>query len=154
MFDLTDKNALVTGASGFIAKHCIIRLLNEGFAVRGSLRTPGRADEVRAAIANHAPVDDLSFVTLDLMNDDGWEEAATGCDFVQHVASPFPNSDPDDENDLIIPAREGALRALRAAAKSGARRVVMTSSMAAIAYGQDKGADYEYSEDDWTNIQA
>ena len=143
---------LVTGASGFIAKHCIIRLLKEGYAVRGSLRTPGRADEVRAAIAPQVPTDDLSFVTLDLSSDDGWEEAATGCAFVQHVASPFPNTDPDDENDLIIPAREGALRALRAAAKAGVKRVVMTSSMAAIAYGHDRGADYEYTEDDWTNL--
>ncbi len=145
---------LVTGASGFIAKHCIVRLLKEGYAVRGSLRTPGRADEVRAAVATQAPTDDLSFVTLDLMSGDGWVDAAAGCTFVQHVASPFPNSVPDDENDLIIPAREGALRALRAAAKAGVKRVVLTSSMAAIAYGHDKGADYVFDEDDWSNIDA
>ncbi len=146
---------LVTGASGFIAKHCILRLLKEGYKVRGSLResgrTPSRADEVRAALAAHVNTDDLSFVTLDLGCDDGWDDAARGCIFVQHVASPFPNSVPDDENDLIIPAREGALRALRAAAKAGVKRFVLTSSMAAIAYGHDKGADYVYSEDDWSN---
>ena len=146
------KIVLVTGASGFIAKHCIVRLLNEGYAVRGSLRTPGRADEVRAAIATKAPTDDLTFVTLNLSSDDGWEDAAKGCTFVQHVASPFPDADPDDENDLIIPAREGALRALRTAAKAGVKRVVMTSSMAAVAYGRDNGPDYEYTEDDWTDI--
>lgn len=146
------KIVLVTGASGFIAKHCIVRLLKEGYAVRGSLRTPSRADEVRAAIATQAPTDDLSFVTLDLMSDDGWDDAVKNCTFVQHVASPFPNSDPDDENELIIPAREGALRAVRAAAKAGVKRVVLTSSMAAVAYGQDKPADYVYDENDWTNI--
>lgn len=147
------KIVLVTGASGFIAKHCIVKLLNEGYAVRGSLRTPGRAEEVRAAIATKAPTDDLSFVTLDLMSDDGWEAAAKGCTFVQHVASPFPNAAPNDENDLIVPAREGALRAVRAAAKAGVKRVVLTSSMAAIAYGhRDKGEDYVYTEDDWTNL--
>jgi len=146
------KIVLVTGASGFIAKHCIVRLLNEGYVVRGSLRSPGRADEVRAAIATKAPTDDLSFVTLDLMSDDGWDEAAKGCTFVQHVASPFPNADPDDENDLIIPAREGALRAMRAAAKAKVKRVVLTSSMAAVAYGNEHEPGYVYDEKDWSNI--
>ncbi len=148
------KIVLVTGASGFIAKHCIVRLLNEGYAVRGSLRSPNRADEVRAAIAtkaSQATTDDLTFVTLDLMSDDGWDDAVKGCAFVQHVASPFPSSDPDDENDLIIPAREGALRALRAAAKAKVKRVVLTSSMAAVAYGNDNGPDYIYDEKDWSN---
>jgi len=143
---------LVTGASGFIAKHCIVRLLNEGYAVRGSLRTPGRADEVRAAIATKAPTDDLSFVTLTLDEDEGWDEAMKGCTYVQHVASPFPNAEPKDENELIIPARDGALRALRSAAKAGVKRVVMTSSMAAIAYGHERDADYIYDENDWSNL--
>ena len=146
------KIVLVTGASGFIAKHCIVRLLNEGYAVRGSLRSPNRADEVRAAIATKAPTDDLTFVTLDLMSDDGWGAAVKGCTFVQHVASPFPSAEPDDENDLIIPAREGALRAVRFAAKGKVKRVVLTSSMAAVAYGHNKEPGYEYNEDDWTNV--
>jgi len=146
------QTVLVTGASGFIAKHCILRLLKEGYKVRGSLRTPSRADEVRAALSAHINTDDLSFVTLDLSSDAGWDDAAKGCTFVQHIASPFPNSVPGDENDLIIPAREGALRALRAAAKAGVKRVVLTSSMAAIAYGHDKGIDYVFDENDWSNI--
>ncbi|MBL4870503.1 MAG: aldehyde reductase [Robiginitomaculum sp.] len=143
---------LVTGASGFIAKHCIVRLLNEGYSVRGSLRSLERADEVHAAIATKASTDDLTFVELNLSSDEGWPAAMQGCDFVQHVASPFPNSEPKDENELIIPAREGALRAVRAAAKAGVKRVVLTSSMAAIAYGHDHDDDYVYDEKDWSKI--
>ena len=146
------QTVLVTGASGFIAKHCIVRLLNEGYKVRGSLRTLNKADAVRAAIATKASVDDLSFVTLDLGSDEGWDAAMKGCTFVQHVASPFPNTEPDDENELIIPARDGALRALRTAAKAGVKRVVLTSSMVAIAYGHERGDDYVYNEDDWSNL--
>lgn len=146
------QTVLVTGASGFIAKHCIIRLLKEGYIVRGSLRSQSKADAVRAAIATKVSTDDLSFVTLDLMSDDGWDAAMKGCDFVQHVASPFPGAEPDDENELIIPAREGALRAVRTAAKAGVKRVVLTSSMAAIAYGHsDKPENYVYDEKDWSN---
>lgn len=129
---------LVTGASGFIAKHCILKLLAEGYAVRGSLRTPSRADEVRIALGRHVPTDDLSFVTLNLDNDAGWEEAMMGCHYVLHVASPFPNGTPAHEDELIVPARDGALRALHAAAKAGVKRVVLTSSMAAISYGHEK----------------
>ncbi len=147
------QTVLVTGASGFIAGHCILRLLKEGYAVRGSLRTPSRSDEVRMALAPHVSTDDLSFVTLDLSSDDGWEEALKGCTYLLHVASPFPNASPDHEDDLIIPARDGALRALRAAAKAGVIRTVMTSSIAAIAYGDNRGDDYVYSEEDWSNTE-
>lgn len=146
------QTVLVTGASGFIAKHCIIRLLKEGYIVRGSLRSQSKADVVRAAIATKVNTDDLSFVTLDLMSDDGWDAAMKGCDFVQHVASPFPGAEPEDENELIVPAREGALRAVKTAAKAGVKRVVLTSSMAAIAYGHDdKPENYVYDEKDWSN---
>lgn len=145
------QTVLVTGASGFIAKHCIVKLLNEGYIVRGSLRSQNKADVVRAAVATKANTDDLTFVTLDLMSDDGWDAAMKGCDFVQHVASPFPGAEPDDEDELIIPAREGALRAVRTAAKAGVKRVVLTSSMAAIAYGHDHPSDYVFDEKDWSN---
>lgn len=147
------KTVLVTGASGFIAGHCIIRLLNEGYKVRGSLRSMDRAEDVRTALSAYANVKDLSFVELDLSSDEGWEAAAKGCTFVQHVASPFPNAAPENEDDLIIPAREGALRALRAATKATVKRVVMTSSIAAIGYGHDHPKDYVYSEDDWSNLE-
>ncbi|MEE9346852.1 MAG: aldehyde reductase [Robiginitomaculum sp.] len=143
---------LVTGASGFIAKHCIVKLLQEGYAVRGSLRSFDKADAVRAAIASKTSTDDLSFTVLNLNSDDGWDAAMKNCTFVQHVASPFPSAEPGHEDDLIIPARDGAMRAMRAAAKAGVKRVVLTSSMAAIAYGQGRGEDYIYDEKDWSNI--
>ncbi len=153
------ETVLVTGASGFIAKHCVKKLLDEGYTVRASLRTPSRADEVRAAVdADGKATDRLSFVTLNLDSDEGWDEAMQGCTYVQHVASPFPPSEPDHEDELIIPAREGALRALRSAAKAKVKRVVLTSSVAAIAYGRtDKEEkaqqDRVFSEADWSNTE-
>jgi len=153
MSENAKETVLVSGASGFIAGHCILRLLKEGYAVRGSLRTPGRAEEVRATLAPHISTDELSFVTLDLASDDGWGQALAGCSYLLHVASPFPDADPDHEDDLIVPAREGALRALRAAAKAGVRRTVMTSSIAAIAYGLERSDDYVYTEEDWSNTE-
>ena len=145
---------LVTGASGFIAKHCIIKLLNEGYKVRGSVRSQDKAAIVSKSLAGHCDVSELSFVELDLMSDAGWAEAMNGCVFVQHVASPFPSAEPDNEDDLIIPAREGALRAVRFAAKSGVKRVVLTSSMAAIAYGDQDRDPGPFTEKDWTNTKS
>lgn len=148
------QTVLVTGASGFIAKHCIIKLLNEGYKVRGSVRSQDKVDSVRKALAEHCDVSDLSFVELDLMSDTGWAEAVKDCTFVQHVASPFPSSEPNHEDDLIIPAREGALRAVRFAAKAGVTRVVLTSSMAAIAYGDQDREAGPFTEKDWTNTKS
>ena len=147
------QTVFVTGASGFIAGHCILRLLKEGYAVRGSLRTAGRADEIRMALEPHVSTDHLSFATLDLCSDDAWEEALSGCTYLLHVASPFPKARPDHDDDLIIPARDGTLRALRAAAKAEVKRTVLTSSIVAIAYGEKRDADYVYSEEDWSNTE-
>jgi len=147
------QTVFVTGASGFIAGHCILRLLKEGYAVRGSVRTSDRADAVRTALEPHVASDDLSFATLDLCSDDGWDEALEGCTYLLHVASPFPSTRPDNEDDLIIPARDGTLRALRAAAKAGVKRTVLTSSIVAIAYGVNHDSDYVYSETDWSNTE-
>lgn len=100
------KTVFVTGASGYIAKHIVLQLLNAGYAVRGSVRSDKKADEVRAAMAAHvgdaAALDKLEFVTLDLTKDEGWDAALTGVDVLMHTASPFPLSAPKDENDLII----------------------------------------------------
>ena len=143
---------LVTGASGYIALHCIVELLKKGFAVKGSLRTPNREGQVRAAIAREINAENnLEFCQLDLLKDEGWEEAMSDCKYVLHIASPFPFKEPEDEDDLIIPAREGTLRALRSAKKNGVKRVVLTSSVAAIAYGHDT-YDNRLGANDWTNI--
>jgi len=135
-----------------VAQHLILQLLAKGYGVRGTLRSMKRADEVRTVLAQHNPAArDIEFVDADLGSDAGWTEAAKGCEFVQHVASPFPAVHPKDENELIRPARDGALRVLKAAKAAGVKRVVMTSSMAAIAYGHgDKRADVS-DETMWSN---
>lgn len=147
---MSKSKVLVTGASGFIALHCIQQLMNAGYQVRGTLRTMSRAGEVCKALG--VAEDALEFAYADLTKDDGWDEAVAGCEYVLHVASPFPPTEPKHEDDLIIPARDGALRALRAAKAQGVKRVVLTSSMAAIAYGDKKPNSYVFTEKDWTNI--
>ncbi|MEE2565261.1 NAD-dependent epimerase/dehydratase family protein [Hyphobacterium marinum] len=147
------SHVLVTGASGFIALHCLAQLLTAGHRVRGTLRSPKREEEVRRALtAAGCDVSSLDFVHCDLMEDAGWDEAVAGCDYVLHVASPFPAVQPKDENELIIPAREGALRVLRAAAKAGVKRTVMTSSVAAVSAGHDKSGGRVFNEDDWSDL--
>lgn len=143
---------LVTGASGFVAQHLILQLLAKGHSVRGTLRSMKRAEEVRGVLAKHdARAKDIEFVEADLSSDAGWAEAVKGCEFVQHVASPFPAVHPKDEMELIRPARDGALRVLKAAKAAGVKRVVLTSSMAAIAYGHgDKRAEVS-DETMWSN---
>ncbi|MEM9320778.1 MAG: aldehyde reductase [Pseudomonadota bacterium] len=132
---MPNAQVLVTGATGFIGQHVIVQLLEKGYTVRGTLRSLAKADGVRAAIAAQADASGLELVALDLTSDDGWQDAMAGVQFVQHVASPFPLAQPKDPNELIVPARDGALRALRFAKAAGVSRVVLTSSMAAIGYG-------------------
>jgi dihydroflavonol-4-reductase len=149
---MSSELVLVTGGSGFVGAHCIIQLLNAGYRVRTTVRSLQREAEVRAMlkVGGAEPGDGLSFVAADLMADQGWPEAVTGCDFILHVASPFPPSAPKHEDDLIIPAREGALRVLRAARDAGVKRVVLTSSFVAIGYGAIP-LDRPFSELDWTD---
>jgi dihydroflavonol-4-reductase len=146
----SNKPVLVTGASGFIAIHCIIQLLEQGYPVRGTLRSMNRENELRKTIAKFVQADErLTFIQADLLEDAGWAEAVRGCDYVLHVASPFPLGTPKDENDLIRPAKEGTLRILRAAAENGVKRVVLTSSNAAISAGYPYSKK-NFDESDWS----
>jgi len=149
------ETVLVTGASGFIALHCILQLLQSGYKVRGTIRSPSREAEVRSTMSEHLDTEaGLTFFVADLNSDTGWDEAVTGCDYVLHVASPFPEKPPNHENDLIEPARNGALRVLRASAKAGVKRVVLTSSMAAMIYGHSQTGKEDFDENDWTDVDA
>src|SRR5580692_6142179 len=147
------STVLVTGGSGFIGSHCILQLLEAGHQVRTSVRNLKREDDVRAMlrVGGAEPGDQLSFFAADLESDAGWAQAVAGCDYVLHVASPFPPGLPKHEDDLIIPAREGALRVLRASRDAGVKRVVLTSSFAAIGYGQEPRTK-PFDETNWTNI--
>ena len=141
--------ALVTGGSGYIAGFLIRQLIENGWIVHTTVRSLKREVEVRGWLG--VDNDKLRFFAADLEHDAGWAEAMAGCSHVAHVASPFPLDVPKQADDLVIPAREGALRALRFAKGAGVRRFVLTSSMAAIAYGHGKGREL-YSEADWTNL--
>ncbi len=143
---------LVTGGSGFIGSHCILQLLAEGHEVRTTVRSLKREGDVRAMLGEGGvePGDRLSFVAADLTSDAGWPEAVAGSDYVLHVASPFPATIPKHEDDLIVPAREGALRVLRASRDAGVKRVVLTSSFAAIGYGQGPRST-PFGESSWTD---
>jgi dihydroflavonol-4-reductase len=144
---------LVTGGSGFVGSHCILQLLAAGHTVRTTVRHLKREADVRSLIKTGGaePGDRLQFFAADLENDAGWAEALQGCDYVLHVASPIPVAVPKDENELIVPAREGALRVLRAAKAAGVKRVVLTSSFAAIGYGQQPQSA-PFDETNWTDI--
>lgn len=147
------STVLVTGGSGFIGSYCILHLLSAGYRVRSTIRSLAREDDVRARLrAGGAESDDrVSFVAADLTQDRGWSEAVAGCEYVLHVASPFPMNTPRDENDLIVPARDGALRVLRASRDAGAKRVVLTSSFAAIGYGHPPQTA-PFDETSWTEL--
>ena len=142
---------LISGASGFIAGHCIIEMLNHGYDVRGTLRDAARGGALKANLAKHTDrIDALEFVSADLMNEASWVEAAQGCDSVLHVASPVPVVQPEDENDVIIPAKTGTLNVLKAATANGIKRVVITSSVAAVMSGS-RDSD-TFTDQDWTEL--
>ncbi|WP_242112829.1 SDR family oxidoreductase [Luteimonas aquatica] len=143
---------LVTGGSGFVGSHCLLQLLAAGHDVRTTVRNLAREAEVRAMLARGGADPDaaLRVFAADLERDAGWAEAAAGCDYVLHVASPFPEHIPRHEDELIVPAREGALRVLRAARDAGAQRVVLTSSFAAIGYGHAP-REAPFDETSWTD---
>jgi nucleoside-diphosphate-sugar epimerase len=144
------STVLVTGGSGFIAAHTIAQLLTAGHQVRTTVRQAAREQDVRAMLG--ADLDRLSFFVADLAADGGWSEAVADCDYVLHIASPLPTSAPQHEDELIVPAREGTLRVLRASRDAGVKRVVLTSSFAAIGYGH-KPQQAPFTESNWSDIQ-
>jgi nucleoside-diphosphate-sugar epimerase len=150
--EVTMSTILVTGGTGFIGSHSILQLLVAGHQVRTTVRSLQREAIVRAMLTadGAAPGDRLSFVAADLETDRGWPEAVAGCEYVLHVASPLPPDIPRHEDELIVPAREGTLRVLRAARDAGVKRVVLTSSFAAIGYGH-KPRNTPFDETSWTD---
>jgi dihydroflavonol-4-reductase len=148
------KTVLVSGGSGYIAGWCIVELLERGYRVRTTVRNPSREPEVREAVGSQTDSHEhLSVHQADLLNDEHWGHVTEGCDYVLHVASPLPESQPKDPNELIVPAREGTLRVLRAALDAGVERVVLTSSVAAIR-GGNEGIGRPLSEADWSDLSA
>ena len=145
---MSQGTVLVSGASGYIAGFAIKQLVAAGWTVRGTIRNLVKADVVRASLSLDAS--QLSLSAADLTADAGWAEAAAGCDHVLHIASPLPVGVPKNDDELIVPARDGALRVLRAARDAGVRRVVMTSSTAAICYGVPEQRRV-FTEADWTD---
>jgi len=146
------KTVLVTGGSGYLGGWCLVELLRRGYGVRTTVRDLGREPELRAAIEPEAgdAAGRLTVLAADLRSDEGWGEAARGCDYVLHVASPFPPKQPKDPDELIVPAREGTRRVLRAALDAGAERIVVTSSVAAVRGGA-KPAGSPLDESSWTD---
>jgi nucleoside-diphosphate-sugar epimerase len=150
-----NKTILVTGASGFIAQHVILALLDRGYDIRGTVRDLKRAEDVLKVLQTEVQTarSRVAIVAADLEQDAGWDAAMQGVSAVMHVASPIPLEQPDDPDSLVAPARDGALRVLRAARAAGVPKVVMTSSVVAVAegHGKDRGRGRTFTEADWTD---
>ncbi|MDA5093235.1 aldehyde reductase [Aliiroseovarius sp. KMU-50] len=146
------NTVLLTGISGYIGLHSAKQLLEAGYTVRGTVRSQTKGQEVRNTLtAASVDTKNLTIVELDLTSDRGWDDAAKGCDFVMHMASPFVIANPKDPQALITPAVDGSLRALRAAKKAGVKRVVLTSSVLSMMGSMKTGT---FGPSDWTDIDA
>jgi dihydroflavonol-4-reductase len=153
----SNKNqlVLVTGGSGFIAVHCIAKLLQQGYSVRTTLRSLNRENEVKEMLKNGGitSFDNLSFIQADLKDDKNWNEAVKGCDYVLHVASPTPIVNYKHEDEMINPARDGVLRVLKASKEANVKRVVLTSAYGAVGMGH-KNRTTPFTEKDWSILSA
>lgn len=147
------KKVLLTGVTGFLGSHTTIQLLEKDYQVVGTLRNMTRAEDIKATIAKHtSKIANLSFVEADLNDTSIWEEIVQNVDYVMHIASPFPTKLPKNDAEIVRPAKEGTLAILRAAAKNGVKRIVITSSSGAIVYGKAKAQRAgTYNEEDWTD---
>ena len=145
------EKILVTGVSGWIAKHTTIELLNKGYEVLGTVRNNNLIDQTKETISEHAPIEKLKFVKLDLLKDEGWNEAAEGCKYIMHIASPFPMKVSNDRESLLPVAVDGTLRVLNAGLNAGAEQIIKTSSIVAMFRKPNRTNPYTFGEKDWTD---
>jgi dihydroflavonol-4-reductase len=145
------ETVLLTGITGFIGSHTAIQLLNDGYKVVGTTRNISRTGHIKDVIGKHTTkLENLTIVQADLTDDSAvWNTIMQGIDYVMHIASPLPRVMPKNPNDIIEPAKQGTLNVLKAAAANHVKRVVLTSSMAAIAYGKSKHKTF--TEKDWSD---
>ena len=142
---------LLTGVSGWIAKHTAIELLNSGYEVLGTVRNKNLIEQTKETISKYTSIDKLSFVELDLVKDDGWNEAAKGCKYIFHVASPFPIKVSKNRESLLPPAVDGTLRVLNAGLNAGVEQIIKTSSIVAMFRKPNRSNPYSFGESDWTD---
>ena len=142
---------LLTGISGWIAKHTAIELLNEGYEVLGTVRDNNLIDQTKQTINKHASIEKLSFIELDLLKDEGWKEAAEGCKYIFHIASPFPIKVSKNRESLLPPAVDGTLRVLNAGLNAGVEQIIKTSSIVAMFRKPNRTNPYTFGENDWTD---
>ena len=147
---MTDK-VLLTGISGWIAKHTAIELLNKGYEVLGTVRNNNLIDQTRQTIGKYAPIEKLSFVELDLLKDEGWNEAAKGCKYIFHIASPFPIKVSRNREVLLPVAVDGTIRVLNAGLNAGVEQIIKTSSIVAMFRKPNRTNPYTFGENDWTD---
>ena len=147
---MTDK-VLLTGVSGWIAKHTAIELLNKGYEVLGTVRNNNLIDQTKQTIGKYAPIEKLSFVELDLLKDEGWNEAAKGCKYIFHIASPFPIKVSKNREVLLPVAVDGTIRVLNAGLNAGVEQIIKTSSIVAMFRKPNRTNPYTFGENDWTD---
>ena len=147
---MTNK-VLLTGISGWIAKHTAIELLNAGYEVLGTIRNKNLVDQTKQTISKYASTEKLSFVELDLLKDDGWNEAAKGCSYIFHIASPFPMKVSSNRENLLPVAVDGTLRVLNAGLNAGVEQIIKTSSIVAMFRKPNRTNPYTFGENDWSD---
>ena len=146
-----NNKVLLTGISGWIAKHTAIQLLNSGYEVLGTVRNQNLIEQTKETISRYASIDKLSFVVLDLLRDDGWDQAAKGCKYIMHIASPFPMKVSSNRNILLPVAVDGTLRVLKACLNADVKQIILTSSIVAMFRKPNRSNPYSFGENDWTD---